>query len=272
MKTGTTPRLVASDLGGTLVPLKEEAVPPATLAVLDAIMALGVPVALVTGFNLYTARRMAAGLKRSPWLLVQNGTLALKNNKIVWEHGLAADEAKKLVRTLEALKVPVVVYRSLSRGGSPEYRGFGMFSRSTPFRTVEEFSDFSDITGVSTRIANDRVGEVKTALNSCLPVKSRLISSRGNSRTWLEVTPVGARKDQALRRLCTELGVDPQQVIYFGDNLNDLEALEMVGFPRVVADGLAELRNLFPQVAAASHQGPARELVRLFELEQPPGL
>ncbi len=272
MQSASIPRLVASDLGGTLVPPRADSLPSATIAVLDTIMAAGVAVALVTGFNLHTANRMVAGLNGSPWLLVQNGTLATRCGRIAWEHGLAVDEAEKLVRRLEALEIPVVVYRSLSRGGRPEYRGFGLFRRGAPFRPVPGFTDFSGITGVSTQIGNDRVGEVTAALNGSLPMNSRLISSRGNTRTWLEVTPFHARKDQALKRLCSELDIDPADVIYFGDNVNDLEALEMVGFPRVVADGLPELRRIYPQVAASVHQGPARELARIYGLADIPGL
>lgn len=272
MKADIIPRLVASDLGGTLVPPGKDAVPAATLAVLDEIMAMGIPVAVVTGFNLYTARRMINGLSASPWFLVQNGTLAVRDNQIIWEHGLGIGEAERLVRTLEGMEIPVVVYRNLSRDGIPEYRGFGDFSRGAPFRAVDGYSDFSDISGVSTQIPNHRVGETAAALRECISDQSRLVFSRGRSRTWIEVTPLNANKEQALERLCTELAVEPEQVVFFGDNLNDLEVLNMVGFPRVVADGLPQLRKRFPQVAASSHQGPARELVRIFGLEKPPGL
>jgi len=271
MKKTISLRLVASDLGGTLVPPGEKNVPPASLSVLESILTRGVPVALVTGFNFHTARRMIAGLKGTPWLLVQNGTTALLGDQIIWEYDLAPHDAERLVRTLESLKVPVVAYRNLSRGGVPEYRGFDLFRRGFPFRSVQSFSDFSGITGVSTCVKNHKVGEVKAALNKDLSQGLRMVLSRGRSSTWVEVTPLNASKVRALRRLCKELKVDPEQVIYFGDNLNDLETLRMVGFPRVVEDALPELREEFPNTGSSQDQGPARELARLFGLSTPFG-
>ena len=258
------PSLVASDLGGTLVPPGRERVPYETLAVLDAIMNLGVPVALVTGFNLQTTRNMLTGLNGTPWLLVQNGTTAVRDGKTIWELGLHPEHAEKLVKLLEALRVPVIVYRDLSRGGVPEYLASGSFRKGPPFRAVAEFRDFTGITGVSTRVTNNRVGEVKAALEHNLSIDSRLILSPGTSRTWIEITPAGARKDRALIRLCGELGIAVKRMIYFGDNLNDLEALRIAGLPRVVADARPELRAEFPVTGSSAGQGPARELAEIF--------
>lgn len=260
------PHLVASDLGGTLVPPGRDKVPRETLAILDSIMAIGVPVALVTGYNLQTTLRMVKGLKGIPWLLVQNGTTAIRDGETVWELGLHPELAEKLVNLMTTMEIPVIVYRDISRGGVPEYLHSGSFRKGPPFREVKKFRDFKGITGVSTRIANARVGEVKAILENHLPLDSRLILSPGSNRTWMEITPAGARKDRALLRLCGKLGISMERAIYFGDNLNDREALRLAGFPRVVADAIPELLDEFPITGSSCNQGPARELARIFAI------
>lgn len=258
------PLLVASDIGGTLVSRSGDRIPAVTTRVLDRLMEEGVPVVLATGYNLRTTRRFIRDLKTQPWLLVQNGTACLHGKEVLWEHGLSADTARLLVRALEAREFPVIVFRDMSRGSVPEYRGFGIFERKTPFRAVQSFDDFHCVTGVSSRVPNSMAGPVYDLLAPLVPPDCQLIRSRGKRFSWIEITPGEARKDRALIRLCEILNVALREVIYFGDNLNDLEVLSLVGHPRVVADGLPELCSRFPVVGASTQNGPAQELARIY--------
>ena len=264
MTMAAKPRLVASDIGGTLVSRSAERIPADTTRVLDRLMREKVPVVLATGYNLLTTKRFIRDLERHPWLLVQNGTACVREEKVIWEHGLDAQTARTLVRALEGREFPVIVFRDISRGCVPEYRGFGLFQRKEPYRAVDSFDHFDCVTGVSTRIPNHLAGEAQDLLEPLIPPDFQMIRSMGKKFSWLEVTPGKARKDLALARLCGILGIKLQDVIYFGDNLNDLEALSRVGHPRVVADGMEDLCSRFPVVPASHQHGPARELERIY--------
>ncbi|MER7829128.1 acylneuraminate cytidylyltransferase [Streptomyces sp. NPDC095602] len=50
------------------------------------------------------------------------------------------------------------------------------------------------------------------------------------------------RKDAALKHWCEEYGVDPQRVLYAGNDVNDLPCLALVGWPVAVADAHAAVR------------------------------
>lgn len=50
------------------------------------------------------------------------------------------------------------------------------------------------------------------------------------------------RKDFALKQWCEEQGVDPQRVLYAGNDVNDLPCFTLVGWPVAVADAQPEAR------------------------------
>jgi YrbI family 3-deoxy-D-manno-octulosonate 8-phosphate phosphatase len=50
------------------------------------------------------------------------------------------------------------------------------------------------------------------------------------------------RKDLALKKWCDEQGVDPQRVLYAGNDVNDLPCFTIVGWPVAVADAQPEAR------------------------------
>jgi Cof subfamily protein (haloacid dehalogenase superfamily) len=62
--------------------------------------------------------------------------------------------------------------------------------------------------------------------------------------TILDILPPGCSKGSALRRLASERGVKPEEVMAIGDNWNDLEMLEFAGHPVVVANGAPDLVEL----------------------------
>lgn len=69
------------------------------------------------------------------------------------------------------------------------------------------------------------------------------------------------RKDAALKHWCEEYGVDPQRVLYAGNDVNDLPCLGLVGWPVAVADAHAAVRAAARAVTTArGGAGAVREI------------
>lgn len=79
----------------------------------------------------------------------------------------------------------------------------------------------------------------------------------------LRVPCVQGERDKlaALRRLAAEAGVGPEAVAFVGNDVNDADCLEWVGFPIVVADAMAMVRPLARYVTALpGGHGAVREV------------
>ena len=69
---------------------------------------------------------------------------------------------------------------------------------------------------------------------------SRLTVVTGGPQ-WLDFMPKGVNKQKALRRLLELRGIQPEEVMVFGDNLNDTEMLEYAGVGAAVATAVPEI-------------------------------
>jgi len=90
--------------------------------------------------------------------------------------------------------------------------------------------------------------------------------------TWtvdglMEISAIGVTKGVALARLCELRGVEPHDVVAFGDMPNDLAMLAWAGRPYAVASGHpAVLAAVTGRVLPPEQDGVARELELLFDL------
>ncbi|MQS37391.1 HAD hydrolase family protein, partial [Streptomyces katsurahamanus] len=69
------------------------------------------------------------------------------------------------------------------------------------------------------------------------------------------------RKDLALKEWCEERGIDPQRVLYAGNDVNDLPCFGLVGWPVAVANAHDPVRAAARAVTAArGGEGAIREI------------
>ena len=124
----------------------------------------------------------------------------------------------------------------------------------------EEYKNFSVVDGMGIRLLMDAGIEVALlSARSCPAVDHR---ARGLG-IRLCLTGV-SRKKQHLEDLIRGQGLEPEQVCYIGDDVNDLPCLRMAGFPVAVANAHAEVRKQATYVTSAvGGQGAVREVAEL---------
>jgi HAD superfamily hydrolase (TIGR01484 family) len=260
------PKLVASDIGGTLV-MGVGIIPSFTAAILNRLMEMDIPVALLTGYNYATVKGFTGNLDPKVLLMPQNGSLCIRDNEIVWEYRILEPEAEALYRYFHENDLPIIIYK----GKNEDFKNYYVSREEQPlsygFQRIDRLVNFEDITGISTLIPNPVVSEVKENIESIVGEKFKVIYSRGPNRSWLEVVHTAVRKDLALKRLCDEMRIPTGNVIYFGDNFNDLEVLRLVGHPVVVENAASELKKEFFDIAGAvTREGVAHYLKLLYSL------
>lgn len=87
-----------------------------------------------------------------------------------------------------------------------------------------------------------------------------------SSKILLEIVLKGVSKASAVRIVAQEYGVDLKNCIAFGDNYNDEDMLEEVGYPFLMGNASAELKQKFApaQITADNnHDGVAKALAKI---------
>lgn len=88
------------------------------------------------------------------------------------------------------------------------------------------------------------------------------LNQRRAEKLKIDIYEAGCKdKAASIRRICAEKGIRPEQVAYVGDDLNDLEAMQTVGFSCCPADAIEAVKEVADYVAqAAGGRGVIREV------------
>jgi len=262
------PSLVVSDIGGTLV-YGENSILEKTGEVFHKLIMQDIPVILITGFNFHTTKKYVSNLNKNIILMPQNGTLCIKNEKLIWEYLIEQDLIRQIYDFLEKKKLPVIVYKGFNENFTVFYKGRGIFQRDFPFQEMKNLSNFEGTTGISTILKYDDIDMVSKNIKEIIGDKLQMIRVKEEKYYWLEVSPKKVRKDFAIKRFCKDNDISLSDVIFFGDNYNDLELLRSVGYPVIVNNAIDEIKNEFKTVAdSVYNEGVAKYLINLFNLDK----
>jgi hydroxymethylpyrimidine pyrophosphatase-like HAD family hydrolase len=263
----STPRLVATDLDGTLV-RSDGSVSPYTSEILAAVEARGVPVVFVTGRPLRWAEDVFDHVGEHGLAVVSNGAL-------VWDvarhavHllrpidptlGLAACELLRAalpgtafaVETLDGIGLePGFIERHPIPEGARRGTVAELFDRPAVklLARHEELApqEFWDL-------AEEALG-------------GRLVITWSSATSLLEISAPGVTKASTLALLCADLGIDAAEVIAFGDMPNDLPMLAWAGTSYAMADAHPTVTAAADHVAPGhDDDGVARVLAGVFDL------
>ncbi len=261
------PKLVVSDIGGTLVDSGSR-IPDFTGNVFDKIIKRDIPVILITGFNYHTTRSYAKNLNENIIQMPQNGTICLKDNEVIWEYRIDKEPIKTIYDYLDGEFLPIIVYKGIEEDFAVLYKGRGVIKRDHPFKEIDHLDDLENITGISTVIAHEKIEIVSRKIKDIIGDNFQMIRVKEKDYYWLEVTPKNVRKDLAIERYCKENSISLDDVMFFGDNYNDLELLRKVGKPVIVDNAVYDLKNEFKTVCPPVYEeGVGKYLRNIFELD-----
>lgn len=246
------PRLIATDLDGTLLDHRRE-LTPRTVAAVAAVVALGVEFVMVTARPPRTVAPLARQLGGRIVALCGNGTLLAEfdPDEPDWRTTLIRSfepaQALEIVTQLRPL-LPDAGF-AIETGEEVHYEAEFRTGMVTDDRRVltDDLAAATLASGTVVKVlarSQERSADdmVRIATDS-LTVEAEISHSGG--RGLLEIAPHGASKASALEWLCARRGIEAAQVAAFGDMPNDLPMLRWAGIGHAVA-------NAHPEVLAAA--------------------
>ena len=260
-------RLVATDLDGTFFG-PDHRPEQRTVSALNAVHAAGVICVAVTGRSHMDGARLATSTGAEfDWFIGSNGGHRLNlrtdemEERLLFADGLVERLRDDLLRALPDLAFG---YESDDRllwesafldlyptrlGGAP--RGLHPTTTTVPDPVGKLFVAHPDF--------HER--DLIEVLEPLVPDDVHLTSS---GIDFAEITPASADKGSALARLCTLLDIVADEVIAFGDNLNDLTMLDWAGRGIAMADAPEAVKDIADEVTSTTAEfGVARVLEEL---------
>ncbi|MFC5175578.1 HAD family hydrolase [Nocardioides taihuensis] len=261
------PRLVATDLDGTLV-RSDGTVSDTTRAVIEALDERGVPVVFVTGRPLRWAEDVFAHVGAHGLAVVSNGALVWDvprdlpwlERPIPVDVGLAAAERIRAVVPGAAFAVETLAGIALETSFLERYP-VPDGSRRGPLPEVYDAPALKLLARHEELAPQEFWDAAEAAVGDLVTI------TWSSTSTLLEISAAGVTKATTLALLCDRLGIEAGEVIAFGDMPNDLPMLAWAGTSYAMADAHRTVVEAADHVAPGhDDDGVARVLATVFDL------
>jgi len=244
----TLPRLIATDLDGTLL-IPDGSISARTRSVLERARAAGIELVLVTGRPPRHVAKIEGAAELGGTAICINGALTydLDRELVLSEERLPASIAAELVTALRARSPGIcfAVEVGLDFGWEPSYARHRQ-RIGAPRLPVADAHVLCE-RGVNKLIAIHPQIAAEELLRCCRDLFTDRACVSYSGAPFLEIGAAAISKASALAAYCSARGIDQRHVLSFGDMPNDLPMLEWAGHS--VAMG-----NAHPSVLAATDE------------------
>lgn len=261
------PRLVATDLDGTLV-RSDGTVSDYTSGVLARLDELGVPVVFVTGRPLRWAHDVFEYVGAHGLAVVSNGAL-------VWDVAGSSVHLERPIMPALGLEICELVREAVpgSAFAVETLGGIGLEDGFLERHPVPDGSRRGSLAEIFDRPAlkvlarHEELAPQEFWDAAEAVVDGRLVITWSSATSLLEISAPDVTKASTLALLCADLGVGAADVIAFGDMPNDLPMLTWAGTSYAMADAHPTVTAAADHVAPGQDEdGVARVLAGVFDL------
>lgn len=264
-------KVVISDLDGTLLNSRHQ-ISDVTKATLQTLVAGGVHFMVASGRHIIDMRGIRETLGFECDLIAANGAfVADAADELLFHHTLAPEVANALLGASrpDARFIATNVYM---------HDGWYVAHERPEWLEFHKESGFSYQVADLSRLAMDSVHkiyftgahedllELEQSLLGRYPGMASVVFSRLDT---LEVMAANVNKGNAVKKMLESSGVSMDEAIAFGDGMNDLEMLSMVGRGFVMENATDHLKSALPhhpRAVSCDEDGVARRLVEMFGL------
>ena len=261
-------RLVASDLDGTIVH-RDGTVSPRTVAALAACEAAGIDVLFVTGRPPRWMGPVAAATGHHGQAICGNGAVLydLGTERVVSTRALTARAVLEATAALREV-LPDAVFALETTGGyrrEPVFLPHHEAARAARVGGVAELlADDPVVVKVLCRVEGMTADPILAAARAVLAGIAEPVHS-DSTGSMIEISALGVSKASTLALIAQERGIDPADVVAFGDMPNDVPMLRWAGLGYAMADGHAEALAAADEVAPpCAEDGVAQVLEELL--------
>ena len=250
-------RLIAIDIDGTLLDPHFQ-ITKANLETLGRAHAEGIEIALVTGRRHSFALPVAETLGFPVTLVSSNGAVTRRSTGELFHLDLLpAETAVALVRYISDFRDFTVLTFDRPRKGALVVESIKELNRSIQ-RWMEKNAEYIEYASpLETAITESPIQMMFCGnIDHMAAAQERLLGWEWASRITVlrtqyeerdlcivDILNVGCSKGHALERWALEQGYSREEVMAIGDNYNDIEMLEFAGFPVIMGNASADLKQ-----------------------------
>lgn len=268
-------RLIATDIDGTLIRSDHRTISPRNRAAFAAASEAGLLVTAISGRQPYSIAALVAGTALEGPAIGSNGSVAMNlvTRELYFEELISVAAQTRLTHQMLE-RFPGLLAVSVRDGGNAYLAQHGYRGQQDPGTEEAAWQvehRYGDLDEVLAEPSVKLVLKHPVAGPSDLLAVARELDVPGvhptvSGAAFLEVAKAGVTKASGLASVCRQLGITPDEVLAFGDNVNDCEMLRWVGHGVAMGNATPEALAAADEMTASNDEdGVAMVIERVLE-------
>ena len=259
-------KLAAADMDGTLLDSSHN-IPAETAETVLALEKKGIKFAAASGRQYYSLKNLfdSIGISGHMIFMAENGGIIYENDKVLHMDPLPVEMVKEFIGVLSDM--PDV--RILLSGARSAYIKKGSIDRGFGFNADLYCGRLEQVDDLYAAAESDDIIKIavydRDAEHSCYPALKKY-NDRCNvvlsNVQWVDIVAKTVSKGNGLRHIAEHMGIGSEEVMAFGDYMNDYDMIKYAGESYAMANGHPDL------IAAAKHTAPSNDehgVIRVLE-------
>ena len=239
-------KLIASDLDGTLLYGRDNTVSEEMFELIRELKNNGIIFAAASGRQYHNLKKLFAPVWQDMAFIGENGATVFYEDKIIAEQIVPKEELLDLVYMIDADERAEVALSSSTTTYLRPKKSEYVQSLINLGNHVVEVKEWADVTEPCVKVAWYEKGGVEHRLDywsDKIKPPAKVVTSGAE---WLDILYPNTHKGVGISVLLKYFGLKKEEIVAFGDNYNDTEMLEAVGYPVAMRTGKEGIVKMCP--------------------------
>lgn len=239
-------KLIASDLDGTLLYGRDHSVSEEMFAMIREMKKKGILFAAASGRQYDSIKKLFEPVWEDVIFICENGGAVFYQGKLIKAQSVPMEELLKNVYLIdEDPSTEVVLSSATTSYICPKDPAFEDNLKKLG-NHVAVVKQWTDVTEPCMKIAwweKDGVEHRIPYWKERIQPPAKVVTSGAE---WMDLLYPGSDKGVGIRVAQEHFGIEKEEIAAFGDNYNDIEMLEAVGYPIAMESGKEKIREICP--------------------------
>ncbi len=265
-------KLAVFDMDGTLLNSKG-VVSEENIKALDYLKEKGVKTVIATGRPLELLKKYTIELEVDEYVISCNGSVIAHpfNGNVIHENVIDKDVVISIVEMCEENGYGYLLYTkdAVVSKDNERLRLFKRMGKDFPKEHLANIIETEDSNYIKNNYSPNKILITEKDPIKYEELKEKLSEYEGIefSQSWrgaLDVSPVGDNKGNAVKKLSEYFGILQEEIITFGDNLNDLSMIKFAGMGVAMSNGEDELKEVANYITSTNDENGVAKAIYKF--------
>ena len=259
-------KMIVTDVDGTLVKDGTHDINPEYFDVIKKLIEKGIKVVIASGRSYSSASQLFGELADKLYFICDGGTMIRTSYEMLKIYPMEEELWKGIYRSAKTLP-GIDICISTEKGGYAEDTDSQMYHwlvdsykfNMSGIRDIDEITE--NVVKISVYHPEDCEAVCRDSFIPMWNGKAKLASA---GSAWMDCVNKDADKGTALQWLQQYLGVQKEETMAFGDNINDMEMLQNAGQGYAVGNAREELKSVADEVIKPYWEYGVLEVMKTF--------